>query len=743
MGDEPVKPTEIATMPDAAGVGAAAPESPETNTFTEALNKVESKVSEAVTAVRTKGRQATLDASEWLEKKEFVDDKETAQTAIPIAAAAAVGITSIAFYNTLTKIGKGITGGIRNLVTGFGHFENIPLVGGLFTFLGDAVDTIGEFSGAIITGALTILTFKAFQVPSAPESNERDGSAAASMGGAAAAALALGRMKAVPFDPEATTKRLSAAFSETDGPKASPKTMQQLEQVVGKEKLGAVREKFLGAPDAEFTENQAKALTQAWKEQDAALLKSKAVEIKTVRGEAKSPGLIRRGFHKITPGSRFIDRGFSAAMEAPARAEGAAIERIRAGNFDTMLEKLHGFAKAPAASPVATTPVATSAVPDYNYSGALRTGANGLPELSNGMPSTFLDPLNTGPGTSNSYPRQIGTGTIEPAIPETPVKPTPSAKTGPTTSGVRPGFGAAAGLTAGIQAVHVLTDENASGWEKASAGGGGAAGVTAIAADLAGAAKLAKGAGAVGILATAPLQVINAVQNFNDGNNLQGSIDAAYGAGGLMMLTPVTFVPGALTVIGAGATDIGHKTYQIVDMAVENSNTYDRIDSSYRLDPEKYKNLTILSLQGINMGNKDVWRKYESQFVRNENGNVDLDNPKNFAPLRGLIGETLEIHKKRMEENDSWAPRWLRSDKGVGDYTMAKGDCSTCEFALQELDLIEGKFKAREYEKSKLEHEQNKIRQEAPGNLRPSETPNLIAQSDKKDKDSPAPPKMG
>lgn len=82
---------------------------------------------------------------------------------IPWVGALAVGGLGLAFAEPLGRLGGKMMKGLRWVVTGGGHLEKIPLIGGVFSLLGKAVDTVGDVSGYIFAGVASLLTFSALK----------------------------------------------------------------------------------------------------------------------------------------------------------------------------------------------------------------------------------------------------------------------------------------------------------------------------------------------------------------------------------------------------------------------------------------------------------------------------------------------------------------------------------------------------------------------------------------------------
>lgn len=95
---------------------------------------------------------------------------DQAQAAIPIiGAATAVGAgLLLSAFGPLGTVGRGIGRFARNLVTGFGYFERIPVIGSVFTGLGAGLTVIGEGIAYVGTGIAGVLAYQALQTPPEP-----------------------------------------------------------------------------------------------------------------------------------------------------------------------------------------------------------------------------------------------------------------------------------------------------------------------------------------------------------------------------------------------------------------------------------------------------------------------------------------------------------------------------------------------------------------------------------------------
>ncbi|NBO18479.1 MAG: hypothetical protein EBV03_04485 [Proteobacteria bacterium] len=94
--------------------------------------------------------------------------KEDIRAAMPVVGAVATAGAGYFMWDPLQKAGKFLASGVKNLVTGFGYFEKIPLAGGLFTAVGKGVDAVSDGVGAAIAGAGTFLMYRALKVPPPP-----------------------------------------------------------------------------------------------------------------------------------------------------------------------------------------------------------------------------------------------------------------------------------------------------------------------------------------------------------------------------------------------------------------------------------------------------------------------------------------------------------------------------------------------------------------------------------------------
>lgn len=85
--------------------------------------------------------------------------KETAKSAIPLVAGLAVTAGAATQFGILEKGVKATFVGLGNIITGFGAFEKLPLIGGGFTLAGDTVKEAGEYVSYAVPPVLGVLTF--------------------------------------------------------------------------------------------------------------------------------------------------------------------------------------------------------------------------------------------------------------------------------------------------------------------------------------------------------------------------------------------------------------------------------------------------------------------------------------------------------------------------------------------------------------------------------------------------------
>ena len=159
MAEEPkriTRETRVLTREEL--VAPKAPEPPASNFLTQMWNAAGGKLAPATSGISGLLKKVLGDS---------VKEKDI-QTFVPVVAALGVAGTGFALFEPISRAGQGVMGGIKKLVTGFGYFEKIPLLGGAFTLLGSGVEALGAVAGAVVTGALSLLTFRALQVPPSP-----------------------------------------------------------------------------------------------------------------------------------------------------------------------------------------------------------------------------------------------------------------------------------------------------------------------------------------------------------------------------------------------------------------------------------------------------------------------------------------------------------------------------------------------------------------------------------------------
>lgn len=94
------------------------------------------------------------------------------KTYTPYVAAAATAGAGLLLAPHLSKIGKKVSDVAHLIVTGNGHLEKIPVIGSVFTGAGWVVDQIGDYSGYIVTGLASLLSFNLFKSKATPPSGD-------------------------------------------------------------------------------------------------------------------------------------------------------------------------------------------------------------------------------------------------------------------------------------------------------------------------------------------------------------------------------------------------------------------------------------------------------------------------------------------------------------------------------------------------------------------------------------------
>lgn len=91
--------------------------------------------------------------------------QDTLYSAVPIAAAVGTGITGVMLIDTLDAAVKFAAKAIKNVVTGFGYFESIPLIGNVFSTFGKCIDRLGEISGPVLAAVGSFAAYRLFKRP--------------------------------------------------------------------------------------------------------------------------------------------------------------------------------------------------------------------------------------------------------------------------------------------------------------------------------------------------------------------------------------------------------------------------------------------------------------------------------------------------------------------------------------------------------------------------------------------------
>ena len=158
-------------------------------------------------------------------------DENQARGIIPFVAGALSAGIGLLLIKPAQKVSEFAFTGLSKVVTGFGLFEKIPLIGGAFTAVGNFVKGAGEYVGAAFPIAAALIGFKMFQtdkiVPPETAMNKIIEAYPAPAGAAAIVAGAVGNPKALPTTPlethTSTTKtyKAGALVEETTATKTS------------------------------------------------------------------------------------------------------------------------------------------------------------------------------------------------------------------------------------------------------------------------------------------------------------------------------------------------------------------------------------------------------------------------------------------------------------------------------------------------------------------------------------------
>ncbi len=200
------------------------------------------------------------------------------EAAVPIAGALAVAGVGYTLFDPIRKGGQALMGGVKKLVTGFGYFEKIPVLGGAFSLLGQGVDMVGNVIGGVATAVLSVVALRALQVPEpAPvlptgQSLEPEKKSIVNPPPVIVTPLTK-RQAAIDIAKErlrAAKERLRDSFKPgNDGGKpADPQDMAKLKEVMGEEGLREFQTRAFGSkPEANgthknMTEGRAKALLE-------------------------------------------------------------------------------------------------------------------------------------------------------------------------------------------------------------------------------------------------------------------------------------------------------------------------------------------------------------------------------------------------------------------------------------------------------------------------------------------------
>ncbi|MFO0389927.1 MAG: hypothetical protein ACK502_09465 [Alphaproteobacteria bacterium] len=95
--------------------------------------------------------------------------ENTTKSIMPWMAGGAAALVGMLLLQPIHWLVKGTFKALRNIVTLGGMLENIPIIGGLFTAIGDVIDTIAEYAGYVVPAIGAFIGYKAFQTAPSPE----------------------------------------------------------------------------------------------------------------------------------------------------------------------------------------------------------------------------------------------------------------------------------------------------------------------------------------------------------------------------------------------------------------------------------------------------------------------------------------------------------------------------------------------------------------------------------------------
>jgi len=274
----------------------------------------------------------------------FEVSSSTVKGVLPYASAAAVAVSGAALLDPLTKVGNFIGRAIRNVVTGFGLFEKIPLIGGLFTSLGKGVDTISEYLGIAFTALASLIAFKALQVEPKPLPKGRnldDDKHEQAASGAPQVILPGTQTEMKRMTPEEkieaakkAAEKLTAEMERTPTAEDKVVTKEMLEklkkEVGGEKEFEKLHEDLFGkknsgdSVDPKLTEARAAAMEEFIRTKIEAASANEAV----ARTSSFAARAIRRLVRWGIPGAAvFIDRGVTPKQALTEAVKNAEISR--------------------------------------------------------------------------------------------------------------------------------------------------------------------------------------------------------------------------------------------------------------------------------------------------------------------------------------------------------------------------------------------------------------------------------
>lgn len=571
---------------------------------------------------------------------------------IPWIGGAAAGTVGLLLIEPLTKLGQAATNAAKQVVTGFGFLPKIPVIGSVFSLAGDAIDMVGNVSGAIFGGLASLVTFKALQVDATPPSYSHGDVTGAVMPASAVDALAQ-YTRGSPaagqrLSPEAELRnRLRGPVSDATVAPATRAQVNALKDLLGGGTLGQDR-------IARITETQP--LTAGSAEAVLKYLRNDRAGIRDGVAEELLGGGARRWL-RINPFAQLRNireaTGIGTSFGRVARVTRQRMNARLDGVVNTIKENIVAASAESSPSATVSEPVTTGRVAGL-AKGTINFGGN----LA-GAALFGYGAYHGAEKTAESFQNGEVAGTIVGGVEATAATSGAAIATGKAfgrmnAAGKR--LGPLAAVVTAADGIHRTLHEDTD-WHKAQRAAQTAVETTAVVgSDLAIKSALASG---TGIAAKSGL--------------------AAAGAAAL-----------PLAVVAGAAFDLWG-IHQCIETGIDTSRIYEAIDSSVKANTERLTNLKPMASRSYYL---TAGSEHLGHAARNEQGNVDLTRLENIDKLRRAIMDAREAARRDVDDT-SWFGTWryLHFMEGQSQahsrYEERKLDVRTCDAALEELNALE------------------------------------------------------